>query len=158
ERFQNDAKTQSRVLASFDAVWGDARTCGNTYVQLLYNWLRPLPKVDGTLNGPTTEAWLEPWRTYLERRLGVRFLTAGLERLEVEDGSVVPHGFYVRLNDSRTTGQKLGQDEEPSAAEKELIRTIREADYHVVATDVCTAEEVTAPLRAAGVGGVVRDL
>src|SRR5439155_22038240 len=33
-KFKSDVTTQSRALASFDALWGDARPCGNTYVQL----------------------------------------------------------------------------------------------------------------------------
>lgn len=155
ERFTSDAKTQSRVLASFDAVWGDARTCGNTYVQLLYNWIRTLPKVDGTLNAPTTESWMEPWRAYLERRLGVQFVPGGLERLDLEDGEITPHGFYVRL----TTGERLAENDVLTPAEQELIAAIHAADYHVVATDACTAEEVTEPLRSTGVAvGVVREL
>jgi hypothetical protein len=155
ERFQQDCTTQSRVLASFDGVWGDARTCGNTYVQLLYNWLRTLPKVDGTLNGPTSEAWLEPWRTYLERRLGVQFILAGLERLELEDGKIVPHGFFVNLS----TGERLAAGDEHTLQEKELIEAIHDADYYVVAADARTAEEVTLALREAGVAaGVPRGL
>jgi hypothetical protein len=155
ERFQSDAKTQSRVLASFDAVWGDARTCGNTYVQLLYNWLRTLPKVDGTMNAPTSESWLEPWRAYLERRLGVEFVPGELSQLTLEDGKLVAHGAYVRP----ITGEALEEDGALAPAARRLVEAIRDADYHVVATDACTAEAVTLPLREAGVAvGITKDL
>ncbi|XXX77454.1 NAD(P)-binding protein [Sorangium sp. So ce134] len=154
ERFERDVKTQSRVLASFDALWGDARTCGNTYVQLFFNWIRALPKVDGTLSGPTSEVWLEPWRAYLERRLGVQFIPGGLERLELEDGEIVPRGFLIRL----ATGERP-EGGELTPRERELAEAIRSADYHVVATDACSAEAITEPLRRAGVAaGVPRDL
>jgi hypothetical protein len=147
ERFERDTKTQSRVLASFDAVWGDARTVGNTYVQLLYNWLQTLPKVDGTLNGPTTEAWLIPWKRYLEHRLGVQFLPGELVTLELQGSDV-----EVRFNLVTLTGQ----------SREEMARIageIKAADYHVVAVDACAAEQVTEGLRRSGAAaGVARDL
>lgn len=147
ERFERDTKTQSRVLASFDAVWGDARTVGNTYVQLLYNWLRALPKVDGTLNAPTTEAWLDPWKAYLERRLGVQFVLGELESLERVDGSIEPRFHLVTLT---------GQSREELAG---LAAEIKRADYHVIATDACAAEHVTRSLAGSGGAvGVIRDL
>lgn len=147
ERFERDTKTQSRVLASFDAVWGDARTVGNTYVQLLYNWLRALPKVDGTLNAPTSEAWLGPWKAYLERRLGVQFVLGELESLELVDGELEPRFHLVTLT---------GQSREELAG---LASEIKRADYHVIATDACAAEQVTRSLaRSGGAAGVVRDL
>lgn len=147
ERFERDTKTQSRVLASFDAVWGDARTVGNTYVQLLYNWLRTLPKVDGTLNGPTSEAWLGPWKAYLERRLGVRFVLGELESVELAGGELDLRFHLVTLT---------GQSREEMAR---LAAEIKAADYHVIAMDACAAEQVTRGLAQSGAAaGVVRDL
>ena len=147
ERFERDTKTQSRVLASFDAVWGDARTVGNTYVQLLYNWMETLPKVDGTLNGPTTEAWLDPWKAYLQHRLGVQFLLGELLSLELDGDDL-----EVRFNLVTLTGQTREQVERTATE-------IKAADYHVVAADVCAAEQVTERLRQGGAAaGVVRDL
>jgi hypothetical protein len=148
ERFSRDVTTQSRTLASFDAVWGDARTCGNTWIQLFYNWLKPTPKVDGTLNGPTSEAWFDPWKTYLERRLGVEFIRGKL--LDID-----------RSNGNELSGHRISPavwipgQESPHQADIE-------ADYYVIAVDPETAETVTNGLRAGnsdvGTIGVVRGL
>ncbi|WP_437801032.1 FAD-binding protein [Sorangium sp. So ce693] len=139
ERFKRDITTQARTLASFDAVWGDARTCGNTWVQLFYNWLQPAAKVDGTLNGPTSEAWLDPWRQYLTTRLGVEFVQGTLVHVELEekDGkpTVVPH---VWLPDEAADTQGPGP-----------VPESYESDYYVIATDPRTAEEVTRNLYGA---------
>lgn len=140
-KFESDIGTQARILASFDALWGDARTCGNTYLQLLYNWLRVQPKVDGTLNAPTTEAWFEPWQAYLERRLGVQFFPFVLDPLKPpEDGRIIPHGSFSYL------GPELSEREKVLITE-ELAHAAHDADYHVIATDVCAAEALTEPLR-----------
>ncbi|MDC0683648.1 FAD-dependent oxidoreductase [Sorangium atrum] len=137
ERFTRDITTQARALASFDAVWGDARTCGNTWVQLFLNWLQPAAKVDGTLNGPTSEAWLDPWKHYLTTRLDVEFVQGTLVRVELKEENgrqtVVPH---VRLLNE-------ADDERGPGPQRAL------SDYYVIATDPKTAEEVTRDLRAA---------
>jgi uncharacterized protein with NAD-binding domain and iron-sulfur cluster len=128
-RFTRDITTQSRTLASFDAVWGDARTCGNTWIQLAYNWLKPTAKVDGTLNGPTSEAWFDPWKTFLERRLGVQFVNGELLELHLKD-----------MDDTRpVVTAKVSIP--PGAAE-----TTEEADYFVVALDARAAEGATEKL------------
>ncbi|WP_163997973.1 NAD(P)-binding protein, partial [Pyxidicoccus caerfyrddinensis] len=72
--FKHDMQFAPRVLAAFDGAWGDARTNGNTLAQLYLNNLLPMPKTDGTLNGPTTPAWLRPWRRYLAEHLRVEFV------------------------------------------------------------------------------------
>ncbi|WP_437899295.1 FAD-dependent oxidoreductase [Sorangium sp. So ce124] len=140
ERFTRDITTQSRTLASFDAVWGDARTCGNTWVQLFYNWLQPAAKVDGTLNGPTSEAWLDPWRHYLTTRLGVKFVQGTLVRVELKEENgqetILPH---VWLPDKAHDERGPGPEPDPS-------------DYYVIATDPQTAEEVTRDLYNASEG------
>lgn len=61
------------VLSAMRARDSSARTIGNTSLQVAFGFHGddPDPK-DGILNGPTTEAWLEPWRKHLEAH-GVRF-------------------------------------------------------------------------------------
>lgn len=136
--FTRDSTASGRVLAAFDWRYGDARTNGSTYAQLF----EPRPPgsgeaFDGTLNGPTSEAWFVHWRRYLGDR-GVRFVSGSLERLEkaTVDGQevVIPH--------VRRAGAKH--------AEPWVGRT-REAQYVVVATDAPTAEAVSAPLPKVGV-------
>ena len=116
-------------------------------MQLLYNWLRTLPKVDGTLNAPTSEAWLDPWKAYLERRLGVRFLVGELDSLELVGGEIEPRFHLVTL-----TGQTREEMER-------LAAEIKGADYHVIAADACAAEQVTRGLaRSGAAASVVREL
>jgi outer membrane protein OmpA-like peptidoglycan-associated protein len=138
DAFSIDATASGRVLAAFDWRYGDARTNGSTWIQLM----EPLPdaagqRFDGTLDAPTSEAWFDHWRRYLDER-GVRFISASLERLERErhDGhdTVVP---WIR---------RPGQNHvEP------LPPRTRRPRYVVVATDAPTAERVSAPLPQVGV-------
>jgi hypothetical protein len=128
-QFAEGVKFSGRVLAAFDAQWGDARTNGDTFVQLeLRSWSGE-PTFDGILNGGETECWFDPWRSYLTSR-GVEFVSAKLERFELVEGKlrawVVPAGQRDAV---------LDQD----------------ADYYVSATDVVTAEKVTSRLPKVGV-------
>lgn len=141
--FANDATASGRVLAAFDWRAGDARTNGSTYVQLF----EPRPPgsgeaYNGTLNGPTTEAWFVHWRRYLDDR-GVRFVAGSLEKLELAhvDGQDVVIPWVTR------EGRREPEPWQPST---------REPHYTVVATDAPTAERVSASLPSVGVpGGLV---
>jgi hypothetical protein len=62
-----------RALVAMNAKECDARTEGSAYVQLMLDNLKSPGYRDGTLVGPTTVAWLEPWRRYLEAQ-GVEFI------------------------------------------------------------------------------------
>lgn len=58
----------------------DARTFGSTALQQFIDQLQPFGYRDGTLNGPTTTAWLDHWQRYLES-LGVEFYLGSLTKL-----------------------------------------------------------------------------
>lgn len=59
------------------------RTVGRTLIRLLFAYAKGRQGMDRVLDGPTSDAWIEPWRTELVRR-GVRFdMGAWLERLEM---------------------------------------------------------------------------
>lgn len=76
------------ALVAMDSKSSDARSHGNAFIQLVLDNLRPEGYRDGTLRGPTTEAWLKHWRRYLENQ-GVRFVHGRLEGFQVvarEDG------------------------------------------------------------------------
>lgn len=51
---------------------GSARTIGLIYLQLLLGQLDPTMPAERILNGPTSEAWIDPWIAYLKGR-GVEF-------------------------------------------------------------------------------------
>ncbi|MFP2929922.1 NAD(P)-binding protein, partial [Pyxidicoccus sp. 3LG] len=147
DAFKRDTQFAPRVLAAFDGAWGDARTNGNTLAQLYLNNLLPMPKTDGTLNGPTTLAWFRPWRRFLEEYLGVEFREARVTKLELAKGQLVPHFFWVgppgpEYVDTHAgplePGMTPGEDAEP-------------VDYYVLATDAKTAETLTQSLPRIGV-------
>ena len=79
-----------RALVAMSSREADARTQGNIIVQLLLDQLMERDYTDGTLNAPTTEAWLAPWRTFLEQAQGVRFFKGKLEGFEFAGGVLSP--------------------------------------------------------------------
>lgn len=135
EKFTTDVKFMPKVLAAFDARWGDARTNGNTYVQLFMNYVVRLAKVDGTLNGPTSEAWFDPWYDVLVNRLGVEFYEGDLKRFRLDEQG------------------ELQYDVEWVSGEPKPIETMSGHHYVVCALDVVAAEAVTRDLPQVGVPG-----
>ena len=140
DAFETQIHDMPKVLAAFDAVWGDARTNMTTFLQLQLQMDRRDNQADGVLNGPTTEAWFDHWYHHLQT-LGVQFRPAAVDRVEVVglDRSLPVHrrrGISVVFAD----GTRIAPD------------------YVVVALDAPAAERVTAPLRQAGVGGTVAGL
>jgi hypothetical protein len=132
--FVQGLKFSGRVLAAFDAEWGDARTNGNTFLQLeLDSWLGK-DKFDGTLIGDATTYWFEPWRAYLIAA-GVEFVTGRLDSFELADGEL------------RALIVLAGQDRPVSDAD---------ADYFICATNVVSAEKVTSRLPRVGVPASLR--
>jgi hypothetical protein len=65
-------ESSSQALGALLASRSDARTYGNTVVQLLLDQFVIGEHADSTLAGPTSEMWFDHWRTYLERE-GVLF-------------------------------------------------------------------------------------
>jgi uncharacterized protein with NAD-binding domain and iron-sulfur cluster len=61
-----------RMLVAMDAKQGNARTVGNTSMQLLLDFTTSGSTTDRTLAGPTSEMWIEPWTARL-KTLGVQF-------------------------------------------------------------------------------------
>lgn len=71
--FQRLIAAVTRTMVAMDFRYGSARTIGGAAVQVERDHFQDGAAVDRTLNGPTTEAWLAPWKAYLER-LGVQFV------------------------------------------------------------------------------------
>ncbi|EAU66249.1 NAD(P)-binding protein [Stigmatella aurantiaca] len=140
EAFAHLVKSSSRVLAALDGAQGDARTCGNTYVQLLAQALVPTPRNNCTLNGPTSEAWFTHWRTHLER-LGVKFFQGSLAGFQLENGRLVAQMDYLS---------------KPKAPEPHGGAGDKEAVYFVVATDLPSAAQ-TAKNLGAGIPSQLQD-
>lgn len=122
-----------RVLAALNASYGDARTNMDAAAQLVMNLLMYLPKVDGVLNAPTTEAWFIPWRYHLEK-LGVTFTEGRLDRLALSNNGALEAWVKPRKGRAKKV----------------------DADYFIVATDAVNAERVTRKLPAIGVPAGLR--
>ncbi|MBY0279180.1 hypothetical protein K2Z84_27930 [Candidatus Binatia bacterium] len=87
EQFQKVMDIWPQALIGMRAYEADAQTSGNISVQMLLDQLRAGGFRDGTLNAPTSVAWLEPWRRYLEDQ-GVRFVCARLGGIGFDRGPV----------------------------------------------------------------------
>ena len=82
----------SQALVAMNAEETDARSQGNIVSQLQLHYLKD--HCDYTLNGPTSDVWLRPWKTYLKSQ-GVRFFVGTLSGLEWQErngaaGELVP--------------------------------------------------------------------
>ncbi|QSQ23446.1 NAD(P)-binding protein [Pyxidicoccus parkwayensis] len=149
DAFKRDMQFAPRVLAAFDSTWGDARTNGNTLVQLYLNNLLPLPKTDGTLNGPTTVAWFRPWRRYLREYLKVEFYAGKLTRLLFDKkGRLTP--YWQAKNALKDVPDAVVYDSSVGTPKVEPPAT-EDVDYYIIATDAATAETVTQNLEPIGV-------
>jgi hypothetical protein len=60
DAFHEQIIKMPRILAAFDARWGDARTNLNVFIQLNMSLDRYDSKADGVLDGPTTYSWFDP--------------------------------------------------------------------------------------------------
>jgi uncharacterized protein with NAD-binding domain and iron-sulfur cluster len=79
----------TRTLVALKAQEASTRTVGNILIQLLLDTGTPRNQLDRILAGPTSELWIDPWRSYLEAR-GVRFnLGVELVGLELAGGRLV---------------------------------------------------------------------
>jgi hypothetical protein len=89
EQFQKVMDIWPQALIGMRAYEADAQTSGNISVQMMLDQLRAGGFRDGTLNGPTSVAWLDPWRRYLEDQ-GVVFEAGELETIAPADASGRP--------------------------------------------------------------------
>jgi uncharacterized protein with NAD-binding domain and iron-sulfur cluster len=71
-----------QALVAMNAEECDARTQWVPFIHILLDEVRTDAYRDGTLRGPTSEAWLVPWRRYLEAQ-GVEFVRGELEGFEL---------------------------------------------------------------------------
>lgn len=128
DEFAFHVKAAPQALVAMDATTCDARTQGMVLIQLMLDqFLDRGPRTDSTLNGPTTEVWLDPWRRHLEL-LGVCFYHGELE------------GFYL---DGKGEPEPKFK-ESPAALLPDLDAAYKPgADYVVLATDLATAAAVT---------------
>ena len=86
--FQRLLVAVPRTMVAMDPRRGSARTVGDVSMQLLTDHALDGARTDRLLCGPTSEAWIEPWRRHLES-LGVRFhMGCAARAIHVRDGVV----------------------------------------------------------------------
>ena len=78
----------------------DARTAGNVTIQILLDMASSEGFRDGTLNAPTSQAWLELWQRHLES-LGVEFHLGRLNALRWNGGIETDHEIVGGSLDTR---------------------------------------------------------
>jgi len=88
--FRESMRRWPQALIGLRANDIDARTFGSTALQQFLDQLRPIGYRDGTLNGPTTTAWLDHWQRYLES-LGVVFERRRLDELSLQEINGKPY-------------------------------------------------------------------
>jgi len=94
------AEGLSHSLVAAKARVANAMTIGNVQTALMLNIITPGSSADRVLNGPTDEAWVYPWLSYLEKS-GVDFqLNAEVKALNFADGKI--QGITVEQNGSTT--------------------------------------------------------
>ena len=85
-RYLADGLTRTLVAARASEM--SARTGGLILVQLLLDLSRAGARADRVLDGPTSDAWIGPWATYLESRGVILRLGAPVQGLKVRDGRI----------------------------------------------------------------------
>ena len=78
DRFLCDLETLPQAMAGMTASESDALTNGNINLQMMIDQQGDGHDVDRLLSGPTSTAWLRPWKEYLQHQ-GVRFFVGTLE-------------------------------------------------------------------------------
>ncbi|WP_437979096.1 NAD(P)-binding protein [Sorangium sp. So ce295] len=125
EPFIESIRAAPQALVAMAAERCDARTQGNVYLQLLLDQVLGGQYTDNILSGPTSDAWLVPWRKHLKENLGVDFHPGELLSIEQMDDKLE---VLVLRPEVLVLPPK-----------EELPR----ANYHVVALDPVAAERVT---------------
>lgn len=104
------------ALVGMNAEETDARTQGTVLMQLLLDMSTADSITNATLDGPTSEAWLEDWKRYLSRQ-GVRFFRGSLTRLVWKGSTLLPlttidreHAYrvLVSVQDEGLLGLRIG--------------------------------------------------
>jgi hypothetical protein len=141
-RFQ--IRSAAQALLAFSAAEADARTYGNIAVQMLLDELRDGTRVDRTLNGPTSDAWLEPWREHLERQ-GVRFFRGALKSL----APAIVGGKLELVPELEILDRDMLSPQVMPLLTHELAEPALQPDFYVLALNVEQSRRLVAELPGA---------
>jgi uncharacterized protein with NAD-binding domain and iron-sulfur cluster len=133
--FQRFLCAAPRIMVAMDPHRGSARTIGDISMQLMSDYGADGSTNDRTLIGPTTEAWLAPWRAHLERR-GVVFHTG--KRLV---------GLDFDAEAMRITGARVEGEPSPIRADSYVLAVPLEAAAPLVTSAMAARDPELAKLR-----------
>ena len=113
----------TRSLVAMRSEESSTRTVGRILLQLFYGIIVPGRVFDRLLNGPTNDAWIDPWRAHLTGRLGVK---------------LVPNSTVRSFN---LTGGRIGSVSVERGGQLEEVT----ADFYVVALPVEVMQGLVTP-------------
>ncbi|MGZ3899248.1 MAG: hydroxysqualene dehydroxylase [Bacteroidia bacterium] len=116
-------KGLTRTLVAARAEKASTKTGGDIFLQLIFDIARPGISSDRILNGPTNQAWIDPWMEYLQKK-GVKFhFNSPLKSFNANKESVVS---AIVLNENRE--YKIQADYYLSALPVEAMAKVINAD------------------------------
>jgi hypothetical protein len=134
--FQHYLESTAEVLIGVEASSCDARTYGNMSLQMVRDQLTTGEHTDSTLNGATSQAWLDHWRRYLESQ-GVQFHRGeliGFEFSEDKDDHTLKPWPVVKVYRPSST---VASDEDGDCDVRLLMR-----DYYVAALPAAALQQL----------------
>ncbi|MEF8781183.1 MAG: FAD-dependent oxidoreductase [Haloferacaceae archaeon] len=103
QEFRDRLGYATQSLVALRPQLGSARTIGTIYVQLLLGQFDPTKPTERVLDGPTNEAWIDPWVTYLDSLGASLHRNAPVDRLEFDGrritGVVLADGTEVTADE-----------------------------------------------------------
>lgn len=153
--YQQTLDQWPQALVGLRSQEGDARSIGSVSVQLMADQLTETGYRDGTLNGPTSVAWLEPWRRYLEAR-GVTFHHGALKAIHPKGDDkveIIHELFATSHRGSHHAGSTARPLSQPCAAPRDPFAPYEAAladdAMVVIATPLYDTWKVLHPERSA---------
>ncbi len=93
----------TRTLVAARAQSASTKTGGDIFCQLLYDMANPGIHTDRVLNGPTNDAWLNPWVDYLTSK-GVQYHFAHeVQSIEIANGEITGATIFNKTNSQTLT-------------------------------------------------------
>lgn len=136
-QMQGYVRAIPRTMVAMDPQRGAAKTIGDISMQLLLDFGQRGVQNDRTMDGPTSERWIDPWEAHLRRGGVVIHKNSPVVKLSMQDGrigSATLRGGEVVQADYYVCAVPLGVmhrliTDEIAAAEPNL-RLFREIDPH----------------------------
>jgi uncharacterized protein with NAD-binding domain and iron-sulfur cluster len=123
----------TQALVALRPEVGSARTVGTIYLQLLFGQLDPNAPAERVLDGPTSEVWLDPWRSYLESQ-GVDV------RLDAPVSAV--HSDGHRVTGVEVDGETVTADQYVAALPVDVLSKLLTTDLRRAAPSLTRVERI----------------